>query len=71
MKKELPSLKEKIVSTSYFDGLKMKFENNYWAAIRFSGNENVVRIFTEMKDLESSNKMVAKLEKFIGVKVRQ
>ena len=71
VKKELPSLKEKIVSTSYFDGLKMNFKNNYWAAIRFSGNENVVRIFTEMKDLESSNKMVAKLEKFIGVKVRQ
>ena len=71
IKKELPKLDKKIVSTNYNDGLKINFENNYWAAIRFSGNELVVRIFTEMENLENSNKMVAKLEKFIGVKERQ
>ena len=49
----------------------MFFENHYWAAIRFSGNENVVRIFTEMENLDKANSMISKLEKFIGVKVRQ
>lgn len=71
VKKELPSLNKKIASTSYADGLKINFEDNYWAAARFSGNENVIRLFTEMKDLNEANKMMAKLEKFIGVKERQ
>lgn len=71
VRKEVPSLNLKILKTTYDDGFKMFFENHYWAAIRFSGNENVVRIFTEMENLDKANAMISKLEKFIGVKVRQ
>ena len=39
--------------------------------IRFSGNENVVRIFAEMEDEKACLEQIAKLEDFIGVKVRQ
>ena len=69
--KELPKLKRKIVNVTYDDGCKIFFENNYWCGIRFSGNENVVRLFTEMENIKNANKMIAELEKFIGVKERQ
>ena len=56
---------------SYEDGFKMYFEKNYWAVIRFSGNENVVRLFAETKDAKTSEKYIKTLEKFIGVKEKQ
>ena len=47
------------------------FENGYWAMIRFSGNENVVRIFSEAENEKACLKDIEKLEDFIGVKERQ
>ena len=38
---------------------------------RFSGNEPVIRIFSEMKDLDECNEMIACYEDFLGVKERQ
>ena len=49
----------------------MIFENDYWATIRFSGTENVVRIFAEQENLKTCEKIIAELEKFIGVTTRQ
>ena len=71
VKKDLPLLDKKLISSSYADGAKYVFENGYWGMIRFSGNENVVRIFAEMEDEKACLEQIAKLEDFIGVKVRQ
>lgn len=71
VKKDLPLLDKKLISSSYADGAKYIFENGYWGMIRFSGNENVVRIFAEMEDEKACLEQIAKLEDFIGVKVRQ
>lgn len=71
IKKILPCLPFKIISTSYEDGFKIYFENNYWCVIRFSGNENVIRLFTEMKDKRAGNKVIKCLEEYIGLSVRQ
>ena len=71
VKKELPLLDKKLISSSYADGAKYVFENGYWGMIRFSGNENVVRIFAEMEEEKACLEQIAKLEDFIGVKVRQ
>ena len=69
--KKLPNLALKITKTSYDDGLKMYFEKNYWAVIRFSGNENVVRIFAEFHTKKMCNKIFKELEKFIDVNLKQ
>ena len=55
-----------------FDGeYRINFENDYWGVIRFSGTENVVRIFAEQENLKKCEKIILLLEKFIGVSVRQ
>ena len=71
IEKQVPKFKRKLENIIYPDGAKFIFEKGYWCMIRFSGNENVVRLFTELEDDESCNKMFALLERFIGVKERQ
>lgn len=69
--KKLPKSKFKIVSISYKDGLKINYEDNYWGVFRFSGNENVIRLFTEMANLTECKRIISIYEKFIGLKTRQ
>lgn len=71
VEKQLPTLTEKIVSVDYTDGAKLWFENDHWAVVRFSGNENVVRIFAEMETKAKTEEIISALEGFIGVKERQ
>ena len=70
--KHLPKFKNhKIISTSYDDGLKIIFEGGYWGVIRFSGNENVIRLFAEMPSLEEAESIIKEFEKLIKLKIRQ
>lgn len=69
--KKVPETKIKVKNISYLDGLKITYENNYWGVFRFSGNENVIRLFAEMPTLKKVNNLISIYEKFIGVKVRQ
>jgi len=46
---EIPDFGRKIVSESYEDGCKIKFEDG-WILIRFSGTEPLLRIFCEMPE---------------------
>ena len=71
IKKELPLMDRKLISCDYSDGVKYIFENGYWAMIRFSGNENVVRIFVEAENEKNCLRDISKLENFINVKERQ
>ena len=69
--KKLPKTPHEIKFVSYEDGAKFTFENGYWGVIRFSGNENVVRIFSEMQDKKTCAEYIKIYEDFIGVKERQ
>ena len=69
--KELPQLNQEIVKFNYEDGAKFTFSSGYWTMVRFSGNENVVRIFAEMPNEEECQDIILKMEKFVGVKERQ
>ena len=69
--RKVPCLIRKIENVDYFDGVKFYFDKKYWAEIRFSGNENVVRIFAEMENDKACHKMIAEIEKFVGVSERQ
>lgn len=65
----LPNLP--ITKVEYECGCKMYFKNDYWACIRFSGSENVVRIFSEQSTLKKSNEIVNILENFMNIHTRQ
>ncbi|MCI5797663.1 MAG: hypothetical protein MR024_03495 [Firmicutes bacterium] len=69
--KKSPKLTKKILNIVGENEYKMIFENDYWATIRFSGTENVVRIFAEQENLKTCEKIIGELEKFIGVTTRQ
>ena len=62
-----PETPDKILDVSYADGFKMIFDKGYWGVIRFSGTENVVRIFAEMKNFNECKKYIKIYEEFIGV----
>ncbi len=67
--KLLPDLP--IVKVEYECGCKMYFKNDYWACIRFSGSENVLRLFSEQSTLKKSNNVIKILEDFINIHIRQ
>lgn len=69
--KKLPKFQMPIQDVWLFDGCKIIFENDYWCQIRFSGNEMVVRIFAEGKDINQCQEFVKTCEDFIGVHDKQ
>ncbi|MDD2445345.1 MAG: hypothetical protein PHX09_00845 [Clostridia bacterium] len=69
--KSLPETPDEIIKVDYADGFKISYKNDYWGVIRFSGTENVVRIFAEMKDKKECCKYIRIYENFIGVDKRQ
>ena len=70
--KKLPKIPGlEIKDVSYADGLKIMYENGYWGVLRFSGNENVIRLFAEMPNKETCEKVIRVYEKFIKLKTRQ
>ncbi|MDD3397614.1 MAG: hypothetical protein PHR96_03650 [Clostridia bacterium] len=71
IEKKLPLTPNEIIQVSYTNGCKMIYKNGYWGVIRFSGTENVVRIFAEMKNKEECNKYIKIYEDFIGVNQKQ
>lgn len=72
VQKKYPKIKgKKVIGVDYPEGCRVLYENGYWVMFRFSGNEPVIRIFVEMKDLKECEMVVKEYEKFIGVKTRQ
>ncbi len=62
---------KKIEGITYHDGAKFNFENGYWATIRFSGSENVIRFFAEMPTLEDCEKVLLSIEKLLDIHEKQ
>jgi len=69
--KEKPKFDDIEGINEHSDGFKIAFKNDYWCAARISGTENVMRIYTEMKDAESCKKIISIMEEFYGMKERQ
>lgn len=70
--KQVPMHKgAKIAKVSYDDGVKITYEDGYWGVLRFSGNENVLRLFAEMPTQDAADALIKTYEKFVGVKTRQ
>ncbi len=61
----------KIKHVDFAEGCKIIFTDDYWAMLRLSGTENVIRLYAEMKNQKECDSVIAQLEKFLGLKTRQ
>ncbi|MDO5345212.1 MAG: phosphoglucomutase/phosphomannomutase family protein [Lachnospiraceae bacterium] len=65
--KLLPDLELPIEKVSYLDGCKVYFKNGGWIIARFSGTEPLLRIFCEMQDRRSAERLSDKFEEFLSL----
>ena len=66
-KKILPDFGYEIERVSYEDGCKVTFKNGGWIIARFSGTEPLLRIFCEMKDMETAKAVTNTWVKALGL----
>ncbi len=66
--KKIPDLPNEVEKVSYLDGSKVYFKNGGWIIARFSGTEPLLRIFCEMPDMETANKICNLYEEFLDLK---
>jgi phosphomannomutase len=70
--KNVPEFKGKVVKVDrYPDGLKIHFEDDYWAAARTSGNEPVARLYAEMPTTAAAADVIKRLENAYNLHDRQ
>ncbi|MCG3758148.1 phosphoglucomutase/phosphomannomutase family protein [Vibrio cincinnatiensis] len=65
VEKQLPDFAYEIEKVSYADGAKVYFKNGGWVIARFSGTEPLLRIFAEMGDKVSAERMVTEMKTFL------
>ncbi|TFH91045.1 phosphoglucomutase/phosphomannomutase family protein [Vibrio ouci] len=65
VEKQLPEFEFEIDKVSYDDGAKVYFKNGGWVIARFSGTEPLLRIFAEMADKETAEKVVQQVKDFL------
>lgn len=65
VEKQLPEFEYEIDKVSYDDGAKVYFKNGGWVIARFSGTEPLLRIFAEMADKETAEKVVQQVKDFL------
>ena len=58
----------KLRKAEKIEDLKFEFEDGYWALIRLSGTELVLRTYAEMPSLEDCEKVISAMEEFYGLK---
>lgn len=63
--KQLPEFDFDIEKVSYEDGAKVYFKNGGWVIARFSGTEPLLRIFAEMADKETAERVVLQVKEFL------
>ncbi len=66
--KKIPQLPKEVEKVTYLDGSKVYFKNGGWIIARFSGTEPLLRIFCEMPDMETANKICDIYEEFLALK---
>jgi len=72
MSDAMPDFNQAVIKRDNFpDGFKLFFNNDYWAAARTSGTENVVRFYTEMPDESGCERIIRIMENFYNLRERQ
>lgn len=56
----------RVIKTSHVDGTKLRFENDNWLLLRFSGTEPVLRIFSEADTPEKAQTLIEWAKRFIS-----
>ncbi|SON49601.1 phosphoglucomutase/phosphomannomutase family protein [Vibrio tapetis] len=67
VEKQLPEFEYEIDRVSYEDGAKVYFKNGGWVIARFSGTEPLLRIFAEMADQTTAEKVVNQVKAFLSL----
>ena len=65
--KQLPDFPCEIAKVSYMDGCKVYFKNGGWVIARFSGTEQLLRVFCEMDTMENAEKIAKILTEFLSL----
>lgn len=66
-KKIIPDFGQTVTDISYLDGLKVSFENDGWLVCRFSGTENLLRIYNEMNTQEEADQVNDIMKEFLSL----
>lgn len=56
-----------VVGIDYFDGTKIRLENDNWVLLRFSGTEPILRMFAEADSPEKADELLQWLRDFVTV----
>ena len=67
IEKQLPEFEHEIEKVSYEDGAKVYFKNGGWVIARFSGTEPLLRIFAEMEDQLTAEKVLNEMKAFLSL----
>lgn len=67
VEKQLPQFEYEIEKVSYEDGAKVYFKNGGWVIARFSGTEPLLRIFAEMTDKETAERVLLQVKEFLSL----
>ncbi|WP_440878207.1 phosphoglucomutase/phosphomannomutase family protein [Vibrio natriegens] len=65
--KQLPEFEFEIEKVSYEDGAKVYFKNGGWIIARFSGTEPLLRIFAEMEDNDTAERVLQQFKDFLSL----
>jgi len=65
--KQLPEFEFEIEKVSYEDGAKVYFKNGGWIIARFSGTEPLLRIFAEMEDKDTAERVLQQFKDFLSL----
>ena len=67
IEQQLPEFEYEIEKVSYEDGAKVYFKNGGWVIARFSGTEPLLRIFAEMEDQLTAEKVLNEMKAFLSL----
>ncbi len=67
VEKQLPEFEFDIEKVSYDDGAKVYFKNGGWIIARFSGTEPLLRIFAEMQDKDTAERVLQQFKDFLSL----
>ncbi|MGY0614233.1 phosphoglucomutase/phosphomannomutase family protein [Vibrio sp. FJH11] len=67
VEKQLPAFEFEVEKVSYEDGAKVYFKNGGWIIARFSGTEPLLRIFAEMQDKDTAERVLQQFKDFLSL----
>lgn len=67
LKNNCLSLSSILKKVSYEDGAKVYFKNGGWIIARFSGTEPLLRIFAEMQDKDTAERVLQQFKDFLSL----